>query len=74
MSHSPGTCRDKKLRRILEYLSTMPPEVVQRLLEEWMWELDELWRKEGIPEDLKETLDQPEKGFEETNADIDDPA
>jgi len=71
MSHSPGTCRDKKLRRILEYLKTMPPEVVQRLLEEWMWELDELWRKEGIPEDIEEKIDEARKRFDETKDDVD---
>lgn len=72
MSRSPDPCRAEKLRRILELLSTMPSEVVERLLDEWMWELDHIWRIQGIPEDLEERIHKGKQRSDETNASIDE--
>lgn len=72
MSDRSPDPRRQLTERILELLRQLPPDVVEALIERWMWELDDLWRKEGIPEDIAEKIDEARKRFEETEDEIDD--
>jgi len=72
MSDRSPDPRRQLTERILELLRQFPPDVVEALIERWMWELDDLWRKEGIPEDIEEKIDEARKRFDETKDDVDD--
>jgi len=50
--------RDKQhtMERILKKLQQLPPEMVEKFLEDLMWMLDDLWREEGIPDDLEKRI------------------
>jgi len=72
MSDRSPDPRRQLTERILELLRQLPPDVVEALIERWMWELDDLWRKEGIPEDIEEKIDEARKRFDETEDDVDD--
>ena len=43
--------------RILEILRELPPDVVEELIERWMWELDAIWREDGIPDNIDEQIE-----------------
>ncbi|NJL55155.1 hypothetical protein HC928_08170 [bacterium] len=72
MSDRSPDPRRQLTERILELLRQLPPEVVEALIERWLWELDDLWRKEGIPEDIEEKIDEARKRFDKTEDDVDD--
>ncbi len=72
MSDRSPDPRRQLTERILELLRQLPPDVVEALIERWLWELDDLWRKEGIPEDIEEKIDEARKRFDETKDDVDD--
>lgn len=72
MSDRSPDPRRQLTERILELLRQLPPDVVEALIERWLWELDDLWRKEGIPEDIEEKIDEARKRFDETEDDVDD--
>jgi len=72
MSDRSPDPRRQLTERILELLRQLPPDVVEALIERWLWELDDLWRKEGIPEDIEEKIDEARKRFDKTEDDVDD--
>lgn len=72
MSDRSPDPRRQLTERILELLRQLPPDVVEALIERWLWELDDLWRKEGIPENIEEKIDEARKRFDETENDVDD--
>lgn len=48
--------KQQTTERILNKLQQLPPEMVEKFLEDLMWMLDDLWREGGIPDDLEKRI------------------
>ena len=56
MNKNGHSRKDQMKAQILNTLRNMPDEFVESFLEKLMWMLDDIWRREGIPEDLEARL------------------
>lgn len=65
MSKGLTESKKEKIREILDLLRQLPPEFVESLLQQWMWLLDDVWRKEGMPDDIEERIREVQKWINE---------